>query len=203
MRWLPFVAFVTLVSLAAWALADSGAKLDTRTTEVPLTCSLRADRGEYPLGESPAFHVRFKNHTNQPVFLVGCLDGSFTERRYPRMWYEVTAPDGQITRKKFPIGCKFQNVLREKDIVEVPGGREFDPFHKVDEYGFFGPGGLAWLFPESGEYRVRFVYSTDAAGVEAWQGSGTMKPATEQRLAKVPRTTLVSNPVTVRIRPVR
>jgi len=90
-------------------------------------------------------------------------------------------------------------------------GGKFDPYQKIDDFGFFGSSQISpATFGVEGDYRIRFVYSTDKAESKYWLGDVhgdvaemlTTAGASEsvlKLLAKVPRTTVSSNEITVKV----
>jgi hypothetical protein len=132
----------------------------------PLACVLVAGRGTYLIGEYPQIAVRIVNRSSKEVFLIGSLDGSGDQRRFPHCHYEVIGPRGESIP---PAGgwCGNMNHLRTADFVPVPANDTFNPFGK----GFFS----AYPFhriviTEPGTYRVRFVYSTSSKDLRHYAG---------------------------------
>lgn len=172
----------------------------------PVTCTITAPP-TVEQGKVPQVTVALTNNTAAEVLLVGSLDGSDCKMRFPHCTFEIIGPDGKSPVKG--IGrCGNMNTLREKDFVRVAPGKSFDPFGRVDDGGFFGCHQLrAENFAAPGEYRLRFRYSTVAekGTEENWFGDGFRKGQEAQELtvkgllARVPRVTVESNWVTVRV----
>jgi len=150
------------------------------------------------MGEVPQISVEIVNRSKNAVYLVGSLDASDCKWRYPHCYYEIIAPDGKSAVRSFSR-CGNVNPLREKDFLRVPANGKFDPFQHVDDYGFFSVHVPSETFAAEGVYRICFVYSTGKK-LEDWvQG----KRAADERLLKllkqVPKTTIKSNEITVRV----
>jgi hypothetical protein len=96
-------------------------------------------------------------------------------------------------------------------LSKCPPGGKFNPYQKIDDHGFFGTSLItpATLRAE-GEYRIRFVYSTERAEPKFWLGdangdmglmlnTGGANENVVKLLAKVPKTTASSNEITVKV----
>src|SRR5262245_7353276 len=185
--------------LLCYACGDSTAgDKPTEAKPPPLSCTIRCD----PIceqGKAPTVKVEIANWTDEEIYLVGSLDGSDWKWRYPLCYFEVTGPDGQSAVKS-PGRCGNMNPLREKDFVKVPNGGKFNPFQKVDGYGFFSAHQISPdTFKEMGEYRIRFIYSTNQASIKTWLGDGKADDKLVNLLEKVPKTTVSSNEIRVRV----
>jgi hypothetical protein len=70
-------------------------------------------------------------------------------------------------------------------------------------YGFFGTSLMVpATFQAEGEYRIRFVYSTDNADPKSWLGDvggNVTEIQVVKMLANVPKTTASSNEITVKV----
>ena len=162
--------------------------------EPPLTCTLSGP-ATFPLGSTPSFRVTIRNQTGHDILLVGSLDASDVRWRYPHCYFEVSGPDGKPAVAS-PGRCGVMNALRVKDFVAVAKGDSFDPY--TPDHGFFSNYQLTALtFRHPGTYRMRFVYSTESTDLRSWQGGDS--DALRSLLAQVPKTTVVSNEVTIEI----
>jgi hypothetical protein len=194
MAALPCLAALSLGCLPKDPPPDEGL-----TGQAPLSCTVSCDDLTCNLGEVPAIQVRITNDGGEEVYLVGSLDGSDCRMRFPHCYFEITGPDGNPAERQ--IGrCGNTNPLREQDFVKVLPGGSFDPYQRFDDYGFFGCSQLSpETFREPGDYRVRFVYSTAEPQARPWLGDGREAPGLTRLLAKVPRTTVTSNTLTVTV----
>src|SRR5205823_10991912 len=84
----------------------------------PLICTIRAD-SMCALGQSPKVNVEITNNTDNEIYLVGSLDSSDCEWRFPHCIFEVIGPDGKSSVRELGR-CGNMNPLREKDFVKVP-----------------------------------------------------------------------------------
>jgi hypothetical protein len=167
-----------------------------------LQCTLRGPL-TFPWGSTPLFEVELLNQTDTDIYLVGSLDGSDVQWRYPQCYFEVIGPDGKSAVVN-PARCGNINPLRKSDFVLVPAAGVFDPFQEP----FFYPLHLnAMTFREPGEYRVRFVYSTASDDIRRWNHGIWADEVVDvaedagllSLLAQVPKTRVVSNELNVRI----
>ncbi|QDU19188.1 hypothetical protein [Urbifossiella limnaea] len=174
----------------------------------PVGCTITAPP-TVEQGQVPRITVALTNQTAADMYLVGSLDASDCKWRLPYCTFDITGPDGKSPVKGVSR-CGNMNVLREKDFVKVAPGKSFDPYQRVDDGGFFSSHQLqAEHFAAPGEYRVRFHYATTAEKEPRgnWFGDGFRKgqEAEEARvkalLAQVPRVTVASNTITVRVVP--
>lgn len=206
----PFrLALSLLVAPCAGALARSDERPQAPKAP-PLACTIRSEP-TCELGRAPAISVEIANWTDGEIHLVGSLDGSDTKWRYPFCYFEVIGPDGKPVQHRIFRDCGNMNAIREKDFVKVPRGGKFDPYQKIDEGGFFGTSLITpATFGAEGEYRIRFVYSTEKAEPKFWLGdangevaemlgAGGAKENVVKLLAKVPKTTVSSNEITVKV----
>jgi hypothetical protein len=162
------------------------------------------------LGQAPTISVEIANWTGGEIHLIGSLSGSDRKWRYPLCYFEVIGPDGKPAQQGI-ARCGNMNAIREKDFVKVPRGGKFDPYQKIDGYGFFGTSLITpATFRAEGEYRIRFVYSTDRAEPKFWLGdvhgnvtemlnTGGTNENVVKLLANVPKTTVSSNEITVKV----
>ena len=168
----------------------------------PLACVIRSEE-TCELGKVPQIKVAITNRTMADIYLVGSLDASDSQRRYPHCYFEVIGPDGKSAIPEFS-GCSFKNTLREQDFVPVRPRKSFDPYQKIDDYGFFSAYQLApETFRRPGEYRIRFIYSTKNDNIVDWAGDGFRKVAVDEKLLgmfkQVPKVEVRSNEFKVTI----
>jgi hypothetical protein len=206
----PFrLALCLIVAACACALARSD-ETPQAPKAPPLTCTIRS-QPTCELGQAPTISVEIANWTEGDVYLIGSLDGSDIKWRLPLCYFEVIGPDGKPVQQRIFRDCGNMNAIREKDFVKVPRGGKFDPYQKIDDLGFFGTALLTpATFQAEGEYRIRFVYSTDRAEPKYWLGdvngsaalmlsTGGANEEVVKLLAKVPKTTVSSNEITVKV----
>lgn len=201
-------ALCLLVASCAYALARSDQKSQVPKAP-PLTCTIRSEP-TCELGQVPAISVEIANWTEGEIYLIGSLDGSDLKWRYPLCYFEVIGPDGKPA-KNGVARCGNMNTIRENDFVKVPRGGKFNPYQKIDDHGFFGTSLMVpATFQAEGEYRIRYVYSTDNADAKCWLGdvrgsvaemlnTGGTHENVVRLLAQVPKTTVSSNEITVKV----
>jgi hypothetical protein len=161
----------------------------------PLDCTIHAER-TCELGKAPKITVTITNRTKADIYLVGSLDASDCQWRYPHCYFEVTRPDGKSAVQE-RSRCGYMNALREKDFVKVPPGKALDPYRRIDQYGFFSAHQLDQrTFRTACEYRIRFVYSTKSDTIAQWRGK-----AADEKIAgmfkQVPKVEVRSNEIKV------
>ncbi|HYH68673.1 MAG TPA: hypothetical protein VD866_28530 [Urbifossiella sp.] len=191
---------------AVFAAAGAAPIPDGAKARPPVTCTITAPP-TVEQGQTPQITVALTNNTAAEIYLVGSLDASDCKWRLPYCTFEITRPDG--TQPANGVSrCGNMNTLREKDFVRVAPGKSFDPFGRIDDGGFFG---CHQMRPENfaapGDYRVRFHYATvtEKEPRGGWFGDGFRKGQEEQEarvkalLARVPRVTVESNTITVRV----
>jgi hypothetical protein len=200
-------AFVLLAGLSA--TAEDEAEAPAKPQSPPLSCTIKAPE-TCEFGQVPAISVELRNWTDKDIYLVGSLDASDLKWRYPFCYFEIRDAIGNPVNVR--VGrCGNMNAIREKDFVRVAPGGKFDPYQTIDEGGFFGSSQLIpQSFDREGEYRIRLVYSTEAPKLETWLGdrrglmpellgTGTSREKLLKMLEQVPRTTVSSNEITVKI----
>ena len=205
----PFrLALCLIVASCACALSRSD-ETPQAPKAPPLTCTIRS-QPTCELGQAPTISVEIANWTEGDIYLVGSLDASDLKWRLPLCYFEVIGPDGKCDPPRI-ARCGNMNAIREKDFVKVPRGGKFDPYQKIDDSGFFGSSQISpATFQTEGEYRIRFVYSTDREDPKYWLGdvhgdaaemlpTGGTNEEVAKLLAKVPKTTVSSNEITVKV----
>ena len=201
-------ALCLVVACCACALARSDDKPHLPKTP-PLTCTIHS-QPTCELGQVPAISVEIANWTEGEIYLIGSLDGSDLKWRYPLCYFEVIGPDGKLA-KNGVARCGNMNTIREKDFVKVPRGGKFNPYQQIDGHGFFGTSLMVpATFQAVGEYRIRYVYSTENADPKCWLGdvrgsvaemlnAGGTHENVVKLLAQVPKTTVSSNEITIKV----
>jgi hypothetical protein len=157
-------------------------------------CMIASDRTSYSVGEIPNITFRITNKTTKEVVLVGSLDGSTTDRRFPKCRFEILDASGKVVTLPLSL-CGNMNVLRTNDFVIVPAGGTFNPFGT----DFFPPYQL-YQFPVTvpGDYTLRFSYTTsdrlqDYFGDERMMGRTNSTPEIQSLFKRVPKLELKSN----------
>jgi hypothetical protein len=127
------------------------------TADSDFECVLSSDRETYEVGQQPIFTVLITNKTSKETYLIGSLDGSTSDRRFPKCSFEVIDSDGKPVERAPELMCGNMNALRTEDFVAIAPGKSFDPFGKE----FFTPYQFhAFPVQQPGIYTVRFSYST-------------------------------------------
>jgi formylglycine-generating enzyme required for sulfatase activity len=163
------------------------------TKETLLACIIRSEP-KCEWGKAPKIAVQIVNHAGRDIYLVGSLDASDCGTRYPHCYFEIVGPSGKPITDDSPR-CGYMNLLRQQDFVRVASGGTFDPYQQIDN-GFF-PSHLISPdhFSALGEYRIRFVYSTDCEPIGGWLGNEKLNPL----LRQVPKMKVVSNEIKITV----
>ena len=131
----------------------------------PVACILVSGRDTYELGDYPQFAVRIVNKASKEIHLLGSLDGSTSERRFPSCRFEITDAAGKVV--EVPRGfCGNMGMLRAEDFVAVPAHEAFNPFGK----GFFPTDPISVPHQLIGTFTVRFYYSTNSHKIRDYFG---------------------------------
>lgn len=207
--WSGALVIVAPLLLCMAALRPQPAALPDKSE--PLTCTIRSEPA-CEIGTTPAISVEISNCTGRDIYLVGSLDASDIKWRYPHCYFEVIGPDGMPAMRGY-ARCGNVNPIRDEDFVKVPRGGSFDPYQNIDAYGFFHSSQITpATFQAKGTYRIRFVYSSEQADPKFWRmaakgKNGAKLSASGSRenvvklLAKVPKTTVCSNEITITVVP--
>lgn len=125
-----------------------------------LECKISSSKPIYKKGELPKIEVSIINKSDENIYLVGSLDGSSFKFRKPYCYFSIEKPTIDSLPK--PEMCKTLNPLRMEDFVKVKPGESFDPYLRIDEYGFFGAYNISRIdnFRNTGKYKISFYYST-------------------------------------------
>lgn len=152
-----------------------------------LVCEITSSKQAYTLGEVPEIQVTIRNNTKKSVYLIKCLDGSQTQRRYPYCYFEIKKP---VDEKLLEFeGCGYINTLLKDDFVKLEAGQTLDLLE--------GNNALQMSdrrnFRHQGKYEITFYYSTKEKDIKKYRLY--KKEATEihSLFQKVPKTILQSN----------
>lgn len=162
-----FVAFVTVLAINQFVWISS-TTIEKEKAEIKkrksfsnsLTCILKAKKRIYKIGENPEFQIEIVNKTDSSFNLVGSLDGSGIGIRLPIcMFFVKHQMFGKLDRRGFI--CGNVNSIREVEFKKVQPHNSFDPYQKIDDYGYFSSYNMSWeQFLVPGIYNVKFLYST-------------------------------------------
>lgn len=187
--------FFLLISLVFPALT-------LQRTPAALKCELSSDKKVYKKGELPKLTVKIINDSEQDIYLIGSLDGSDVQWRFPYCYYSITGPRPKNTAQG---RCGNMNTLRVKDFKSVKAGETFDTYETIDGYGFFTDH-IATdkeTFKTPGEYRIQFNYSTNAKSISDFTGDhsryNTDSLQIDSMFKAVPRVELKSNEIVIRV----
>lgn len=141
------------------------------------------------------FRVRIKNVSDHDVTVVGCLDGSSSDKRYPHFNRSVTPSEPMAER----MGCGNCNSLRDSDLKVLKPGESFDPFGP----GTFGEHLAKWTPLKAGTYTVKFTCDYAAKDLSEWNGPIERSMGLgglEEKLKQVPKVALTAS-VEVEVKP--
>ncbi|MBQ0851621.1 hypothetical protein J8N05_25980 [Streptomyces sp. BH-SS-21] len=181
--------------------------------------------GPQPLGLPAPVRVELRNTGGHHLWIAGVLDGSENGLRFPRYRPTITragegegegegdvggggedagsAGSGAVVASPAPAEDPLVGPLRPADLRTLAPGESWDPTS--------GPGCLplmtfAHFAPRRpGRYRYTLTLDTDAARLEDWLGGfgvpvGSAREDLLALVARVPRTSVVADPVEVDFR---
>ncbi len=151
----------------------------TRVTIADVRCQVLPMADTFHVGDAPAFRVVISNLSDEWIYLVRAVDGSFEGIRYPMMSVAIDGPGGKSASGG--AGCGNANPLELSDFSLVEPAGDFEPFDVYQEND---------RFTEPGEYKVTFKYSTNSIDYKFWgdQFAGPrMHPSAWALLTRVPR----------------
>jgi len=169
-----------------------------------IKCILTSDKDVYKIGEIPKLTVKIYNETKNDIYLIGSLDGSDVNWRFPHCYYSINRPKPNKTEFQ---RCGNMNILRIEDFKVVKAGQVFNPYENIDNSGFFMDYNTTnkETFENPGIYKIRFHYSTNSQDINDFLGdkffrinySDSLKLDSLFKL--VPRIEITSNEITIRI----
>lgn len=143
--------------------------------------------------------VVVRNISENPIWMVGIMDGSEVGFRYPHYLPGISGPEPLPPPEGLPW-CGVVAPLRLQDFCYLLPGEGFDPtdpregraYEPLRTFLNFRP-------PFPGSYEFRLTLSTESRHDEEWLGV-VKYPGMDQvlnRLAKVPRVRVESNVLTI------
>lgn len=134
----------------------------------PIVCILKANKRKYKIGEKPDIEVQIINKTDSTITLIGSLDGSSEGVRTPLSQFTVRHQMFGEKERSYSR-CFRTNPIRLLDYKEVKSGEIFNPYEKIDDYGFF-PDYLLYgtTFQLPGVYTITYQYSTNPADIHSF-----------------------------------
>jgi hypothetical protein len=99
------------------------------------------------------------------------------------------------------------NTLRVEDFKLIKPGQAFDPYQRIDNYGFFTDHIIAnkEAFKTPGTYKIKFHYATNSSDIQAFMGDKPSRRSNFDSLKidslfrTVPRIELTSNEIVFRV----
>lgn len=202
--FLLFIGFVLVnhfSSVSEESIIDEGVRIKERKKQSnSIVCILNTNKRKCKIGESPELTVQIINKLDTSITMVGSLDGSEIGFRPPISYYKVRHKlIGKPWRSsKF---CATVNPLRIEDFKIVERNQAFNPYEKIDDYGYFRAQQLEGInFYVPGIYELTYHYSTRKKlnGNEVEQVfDSRMKKELIELWDKVPNLELTSNTITI------
>jgi len=194
MRCLLFIALL----LAAFTTENNV------TGSAGLSCVLTSDKHVYKVGELPKFAVEISNSSKDDIYLIGSLDGSDVEWRFPHCYYSIERPKPDTTRL---ARCRTLNPLRVADFKLVKAGGKFNPYESIDAYSFFGDYTTLnkETFKNPGIYKLKFHYSTNSPNISDFLEEKSLHRDRSDSIKinaffkKVPKVEITSNEIEIRV----
>ena len=167
--------------------------------DTPIDIVLHVPEAPQQAGTLVPVQVEVHNTSDQPVWIIGVLEGSEVGFRYPHYTPTIEGPEPVPEPEGLP---HFGNVapLLLDDFHRLEPGTSFDPtksvhgahYHPLHAFQTFRP-------PVAGRYSIQLSLSTESQDAAEWLGiiETPDKDAILARLADVPRFRVTSPPVTV------
>jgi len=173
-------------------------------SEAAVRLVLQAPDAVHPVGRPVPVQVTISNAGDSEMWIVGVLDGSEEGVRYPH-YRPVVMRDGVTVAEPGAAEDPLVARLRAGEVRRLAPGASFDPTRPVDGAAYVPLSTFAtWACPQAGEYQYVLSLSTHSPVVESWLGRvGPAESIEHLRdlLARVPRLTITSNVLTVRVGP--
>jgi hypothetical protein len=158
--------------------------------------ALRVDAGAQPLGAPVRIVVEIRNASAGDVWMVGVLDGSEEEVRYPYYRPSVTR-DGVVVATPPPTEDSLVGPLRVTDFRRLTPGDAFDPTRSEQGAAYLPLSTFATFRPlRAAIYRYTLTLSTESDHPDEWLGRFGQDEARADVLdlvACVPRVTVVAS----------
>jgi len=149
----------------------------------PLQLTLQVPQGPARLGEPVPVGVRVTNVGEQPVHMVGVIDGSETGQRFPYYLPTIRAR-GILVRPGAPED-PLVGPLRRSDIILLDPADSFDPT-LADGHAYLPLSTFATFRPaSSGRYTFELILDTRAPEPARWLGRFGQDAEREAVLAAV------------------
>ncbi len=170
-----------LTKALATATGDLASRIKGILDAMPrLQVVLRSTKSKHKVGEEVGLQIRIKNIWDEPVVVVGSLDGSSTGARYPKLTLELRDPEGHVIATPNISKCGNINAPRAKEFMELAPGKELDPYVRIDDYGYFANPLMLWKPTVKGKYTLTFTYDTSVGEFSEWtSGLNRLPPGDE------------------------
>lgn len=168
-----------------------------------ITCDISAKETTINVGEVPKIKVKLTNNTDEDVYLIGSLDGSEVQWRYPYCYFTIEKPETDVVASG--ARCGMMNPLREEDFVLLKPKESFDPYSSIDGYGFFSSSTLSdpKEFRKKGTYKIQFHYSTEPDSITKYLGSESenkVDAKIKKMFRQVPHLKVSSNVIEIKVK---
>jgi len=183
--------------MTAATTADGGA-----TRQAAVSVVLRGPEGVHPQGRPAPIQIELRNISDEPIWMVGVLDGSEGGLRYPH-YLPAVMRNGVIVAVPGAAEDPLVGPIRAADFRRLSPGESFDPTRPDQGAGYVPLSTFAtWPCPAAGEYQFVTRLSTASQAPEQWLGRfGQHEDLASIRdlIARVPQLTVDSNSLTVRV----
>ncbi len=161
--------------------------------ELPLSVRLTVPSEPQQVGAPVQVSIAVRNISDQPLWIIGVLEGSELGLRYPHYLPQITGPQ---PLPAVEIEYDMLAPLRLQDFRRLAAGESFDPTAQQNGEAYlplytftnFRP-------PAPGRYELRLTLSTESTANEQWMGGWELpgKEQAQERLTLVPRLRVDSN----------
>lgn len=176
-------------------------RIFSRIMDAPIDVVLHVPDEPQPRGRAVPVRIEVRNTSDEPVWIIGVLEGSEAGFRYPHYTPAIEGPEPIPEPEQLPHFGNMAPLLLD-DFHRLEPGASFDPtrsihgahYHPIHAFHPFRPSA-------PGRYTVQLTLSTESQDPAEWLGviETPDKAAILDRLAEVPRLRVASAPVTVEV----
>jgi hypothetical protein len=135
----------------------------------PITLTLRVPMS-VRLGDALEIGVEMRNVSDEPVWMIGVLDGSEVGYRYPHYLPEIGGP-GSAPQSESSAECGLVAPLRLTDFRLLSAGETFDPTVAMQGAAYLPIRLFKRFQPQTaGRYDFTLTYSSECRDPDAWLG---------------------------------
>ncbi len=139
--------------------------IELEASEASFIAKITTSKRTYKMGEPLDLKVEIINRTDSTVWMMGSLDGSERGMRPPFCGISVKHPFFDPSSSF--LMCGTLNTIRTQDFKAIPSGSSFNPYEKIDDYGFVPSSNIfSENFRYPGKYTIQFYYYSKVNSTE-------------------------------------